>query len=445
MEEIHTNINNMTKNKITFSKSKKKKVEGLFKEINITQDGGLLIAKEIDKKYGFSKLVADTIKDKRNKHYIKHQTKEIIEQRVLGILGGYEDLNDHKEISKDDHFQTLIGKEERLASSSTLSRFENSISTNDIHKLLIKMIENFVDRHETRPNKIVLDFDPTDYLVHGEQEKRFYHGYYGGYCFLPMHVFSGDELVATLLKPSSGDGTKDTGAMLKLIVNRIRERWPDMRIVFRGDAGFARKHVLHWCENNKVEYVVGIGGNRVLQRRVEKEMKGMIFKQRESGVDQKRYLSLQYKAGTWKKERRVIAKLEASATGSNMRFLVTNNICDDAEDMYKNNYCPRGDMENKIKQLKLDLKGSRVSAHSFTANQYRNFISGIAYIILTTVRKKLLQGTELAKSYCSQIMLKLFKIGAIFIKRKTKITYLFSNNFPFKHLFCSAMEKLALE
>ena len=433
----------MTKEKFQFSKSKNKEVEGIFAGGNVTQDAGLLIAKEIDKNLGLTKFIADKVEDRRNKNYITHDIEDMLKQRVYGLIGGYEDLNDHILIRKDTHFKTLVGHDKELASSATLSRFENSMTKKDISNLFLGMIESFVSRIEEEPDKIVLDFDPTDCTIYGKQEERSYHGYYKDYCFLPLHVFSGDELVTTLLRPSNIDGAKYAGAILKIIVSKIRERWPRIKIIFRGDCAFARKHILHWCENNEVEYIVGISGNNALQGKVKDNEEELIAKQKELGCEQKEYTSFKYQAGSWKKERRIIAKIEASKHGLNRRFLVTNNAYNSAKEAYENQYCPRGDMENKIKQLKLDLKADRLSCHSFLANQFRNYLAGLAYIIVNTVRKKLLQGTESANAYCRSITLKLFKLGAVIIEKKTKITYLFSSNFPFKELFVGAMKKFA--
>lgn len=432
----------MERKKFKFSRSKNKEVEGVFEGGNITQDGGLLIAKEVEDMLGLSKSAAAAIKDGRNKSYVTHALEDILKQRIYGLLGGYEDLNDHISIREDVHFQTLVGKDRELASNATLSRFENSITREDVMKLCLVLIENFIERTEKEPEKIVLDFDPTDCTIYGKQEGRFYHGYYKDYCFLPLHVFSGDELVTTLLRPSNIDGAKYAGAILKIIVAKIRDKWPKMRIIFRGDSAFARKHIFHWCENNDVEYIVGIGANKVLQSEVEERENALVSKQKESEDDQKEYISFYYKAASWKKERRIIAKLEASSRGINRRFLVTNNSFKAPEELYKQEYCPRGDMENKIKQMKLDLCADRLSCSKFLANQFRNFLAAFAYIVVTTVRKRLLAGTELANAYCGRIMLKLFKISAVIVEKKTKITYLFSSNFPFKELFASAMKKL---
>ena len=433
----------MTKEKFQFSKLKNKEVEGIFAGGNVTQDAGLLIVKEIDKNLELTKFIADKVEDRRNKNYITHDIEDMLKQRVYGLIGGYEDINDHILIRKDTHFKTLVGHDKELASSATLSRFENSMTKKDISNLFLGMIESYVSRIEEEPDKIVLDFDPTDCTIYGKQEERSYHGYYKDYCFLPLHVFSGDELVTTLLRPSNIDGAKYAGAILKIIVSKMRKRWPSIKIIFRGDCAFARKHILHWCENNEVEYIVGISGNKALQGKVKDNEEELMTKQKELGCEQKEYISFKYQAGSWKKERRIIAKIEASKHGLNRRFLVTNNTCNSAKEAYENQYCPRGDMENKIKQLKLDLKADRLSCHSFLANQFRNFLAGLAYIIVNTVRKKLLQGTELANAYCRSITLKLFKLGAVIIEKKTKITYLFSNNFPFKELFAGAMKKLA--
>ena len=202
----------MRKEKFIFSKSKKKGVEGKFEGGNITQDAGLLIAREIDKNLELTKFIANKVEDSRHKSYIIHETEGMVRQRIYGLIGGYEDLNDHIVIRKDSHFQTLVEQDKELASSATLSRFENSITKKDISNLFFGLIENFVDRIESTPEKIVLDFDPTDCLIYGKQQERFYHGYYKDYCFLPLHVFSGDELVSTLLRPSNIDGAKYAGA-----------------------------------------------------------------------------------------------------------------------------------------------------------------------------------------------------------------------------------------
>ena len=279
-----------------------------------------------------------------------------------------------------------MGPDKELASSATLLRFENSMTKKDINNLFLGMIESFVSRIEEEPDKIVLDFAPTDCTIYGKQEEKSYNGYYKDYCFLPLHVFNGYELVTTLLRPSNIDGAK-----LKIIVSKIRERWPVIRVIFRGDCAFARKHIFHWCENNEVEYIVGRGGNRVFQSKVKDKEEELITKQKKLGCEQKEYISFKYQAGLWKKERRVIAKIEASNHGLSRRFLVINNTCNSAKEAYENQYCPRGDMENKIKQLKLNLEADRLSCYSFLANQFRNFLAGLAYIIVTTVKKKLLQ------------------------------------------------------
>ena len=231
-------------------------------------------------------------------------------------------------------------------------------------------------------------------------------------------------------------------AILKLIVNKIRHRFPDMKIVYRGDSAFAREHVLYWCENNNVEYVVGMPGNNVLKNKIKNRLETLISNQKESGKEQKEFLEFMYKAESWNRERRIIAKIEVNNNGSNRRFLITNNDKKTPEEIYNNEYCPRGNMENKIKQLKLDLKGDKLSSHCFAANQFRNFITCLAYIIINEIRKKLLSGTELGKAYCGRIMLKLLKIGAVIIEKKTKIIYLLSSQYPFKDIFINAMKKL---
>ena len=258
-------MTNCTPNPISFSSLNRKKVEANFTGGNIGTDGGILLLRELDKKLQLTKQLSQVINDERHPAYIEHSIEHMLKQRVYALSAGYEDVNDHDQLRQDLCFQTAVGCEVNLASSSTLSRFENSVDRNSQIEMGRLLVERFIQRQTKIPKELILDFDPTDNTIYGHQENRHYHGYYKDYCFLPLHVFCGDDLLVSLLRPSNIDGTKHTGAILRLLVKRFREVWPDIKILFRGDCAFGRKHIMYWCEQNDVDYVVGISGNKRLQ------------------------------------------------------------------------------------------------------------------------------------------------------------------------------------
>ncbi len=305
------------------------------------------------------------------------------------------------------------------------------------------LVEHFIDRHMVAPNELVLDFDPTDHRLHGHQEKRQYHGYYEEYCYLPLHVFCGDHLLVSYLRPSYIDGAKHAGVILRWLVNRFRRVWPNVKITFRGDSAFARKRILHWCECNNITYIVGLSGNARLYKMVEVLEKQAEEQYKETQIKQRLFFDGQYQADTWKTARRVIAKIEHQDQGSNRRFIVTNEVNHmPAENVYDQEYCLRGDMENKIKQLKLDLSSDRNSCSDFLANQCRVLLSSIAYVLMTELQYQGLSETELKKSYCGTIRLKLFNIGAIILKNTRRIKILFSSHYPYQTTFNIAARNL---
>jgi hypothetical protein len=361
---------------INFSPLNSKKVIANFNGGAIGSDGGLLLLRETDKQIRLTKKISQVFSDHRHQSYIEHSIEHMLKQRVYAIAAGYEDVNDHDYLRNDLCFQTSVGREVALASSATLSRFENSINRKALVDISKALVEHFIDRHKTAPVELVLDFDPTDNRIYGHQERRHYHGYYQDYCYLPLHVFCGEHLLVSLLRSSDIDGAKYSGAILKLLVKRFREVWPEVKIVFRGDSGFARKRILHWCENNNVKYIIGIGANSRLQKLAESEEKQVETLYKISKEKQKTFSEFCYKAESWNNERRIIVKTEYNDKGPNTRFLVTNKT-DIPQDIYDNHYCPRGDMENNIKQLKLDLHSDRNSCHDFMANYFRILLSSI--------------------------------------------------------------------
>ena len=426
---------------LKFSKLNRKKVEVKFDGGSITSDAGLLLLREVDKLMGLTKKVSERISDKRHSSYVKHEVVTLLKQRVFAIAGGYEDVNDQDALREDVCFKTCVGKEAVLGSSSTMSRFENSIDRESISEISKEMVESFIRNHKGIPKELVLDFDPTDNRIYGHQENRHYHGYYKEHCYLPMHVFCEEQLIVSMLRPSDIDGSKYAGAILKLLTDRFRQEWPEVKILFRGDSAFARRHILHWCENNGVDYVVGMPGNVRLQKMADslaEKAKTDFYVTQEK---QKLFEDFYYAAGTWKIGRRIIVKAEHNSNGPNTRFIVTN-LMEEPEMLYSEKYCLRGDMENYIKQLKLDLRSDRNSCTDFYANYFRVLLSSLAYILITEFKTKHLKLTRLAKAYCGTLRLKLFKFGAVVFKNSRRIVFSLSNSHPHQQDFISAFQSL---
>ena len=434
-------MTNCTTNSMNFSPLGRKKVSGSFSGGSITSDGGLLLLREVDKKLQLTNKIAKLITDKRNQSYITHSVIQMLRQRIFGLAAGYEDLNDHDTLRKDIAFQTVVGMEQELAGSSTLFRFENSISRHDCVRLSYLLVEQFIASHKTPPKEITLDFDPTDFTLHGNQENAHYHGYYKNYCYLPLYVFCNHQLLVAYLRPSNIHGSKHGGAILKLLVKILRESWPEVKIVFRCDGAFARRHILSWCENNGIEYLVGLSKNNRIIDLVKPMLESAQQLYDVTKEKQKRYTEFEYQAGSWHTSRRVIAKIEHNRFGHNLRLVVTNK--DEApQQIYEQNYCMRGDMENDIKQQKLDLRADRVSSHEFMVNQFRMLLSGFAYTLFYSLTQTYLKNTKFANAYCKTIRLKLFKIGAIVIKNTRQIKFIFTCYFVDQDLFAQIANHL---
>jgi hypothetical protein len=379
--------------------------------------------------------------DHRQPGKIEHSIHSMLTQRVYGIAAGYEDLNDHNELRDDELIQSLSGKDEKLAGASTLSRFENSANREICLSFASVFVENFISSFNKPPKELVLDFDATDDPVHGDQEGRFFHGYYDHYCFLPLYVFCGHQLLVPCLRPSNIDAAKHSWAILALLVKRFRLKWPKVKIIFRADSGFCRWKMLSWCEKNNVKYIVGIARNKRLEamssRLARKAEKGF----NRTGKKAKFFCDIYYAASTWDRKRRIICKAEHNSKGKNQRYVITN-IRGDGKELYEFLYCARGDMENRIKEQQLDLFADRTSCQNWWPNQFRLLLSSLAYVLLERFRNFALRETELAKAQCGTIRCKLLKIGAI-VRRNTRNIYIsLSETFPYKNIFTNAIERI---
>jgi len=366
----------------------------------------------------------------------------MVRQRVYGLALGYEDLVDHKTLRHDPGYQTVVGRIDELASAPTLSRLENGADREACWAMHRVLLDTFMDSFDEPPDELVLDFDGTDDAVHGKQEGRFFHGYYDHYCFLPLYVFCGDQLLVSYLRPSNIGDAKHAWAILSFLVRALRARWPDVHIIFRGDSGFCRHRMLDWCDRHGVSYIVGVARNAVLQRLLEPTMVATERVVQDTGIKQRRFVDLKYAAKTWSQARRVIGKAEVTTRGRNPRF-VTTNLDGDGQVLYEELYCARGDMENRIKEQQLGLFADRTSCHRWWANQFRLLLSSLAYTLLEAIRRLGLKGTELERAQATTIRLKLLKIGAVILRNTRRVRFLLSSAYPNKDLFVHAVLHLA--
>ncbi len=437
-------MTNCTQESFQFPVCKRRHVEANFKGGDITSDGGVLLLQQIDRRLGLSKAIAQILDDPRRQASCEHNNLSLLRQRVYALALGYEDLNDHESLRLDLAIQTALERDEELASASTLCRWENRADRQtavDMHKVLI---EQFIASFKKAPKKLILDFDATDDAVHGQQEGRFYHGYYDHYCFLPLYVFCDNQLLVSYLRESKIDGAKHAWAILALLVKRLRQTWPQVEIIFRGDSGFCRWKMLSWCEHNQVGYIVGIAKNKRLNAFTKQLQLDAQECHATLGTKVRWFTDIQYAAGSWNRKRRVIAKIEHTDKGSNPRYVVTN-LSGDGEQLYDKLYCARGEMENRIKEQQLDLFADRTSCHRWWPNQFRLLLSSLAYMLLEAIRRLALKDTELATAYVGTLRLKLLKIGAVMIRNTRRIRFLLSSAYPYQRLFLQVAARLAPE
>ena len=434
---------------LLFSSLKPQKIMADFDGGRLTSDAGGLLLREANRKLGLIRRLADCISDPRDPLMTVHDQQTMMAQRIFGIALGYEDLNDHNTLRDDPLFSVLADKrpdpDEPLASSPTLCRFENRIDRASLVRMSKVFVETFIASHRKPPKELILDFDATDDLVHGQQEKRFFHGYYDDYCFLPLYVFCGDQLLAAYLRPSNIDGSLHTRAILKLLVERFRQVWPDVRIIIRADSGFCRWKLMKWCEKHGVFYVLGLARNQVLERMAEPFMEQAEKHFKQTGLKQRQFHEVRYAAKTWNRERRVIVKAERLPKGPNVRFVVTNLTEPSPHHIYDGIYTARGDMENRIKEQQLGLFADRTSCHKFVANQFRLLLASAAYVLIEHIRRTVLQGTELAKAQVTTIRLKLFKIAARVITSVRRVVFHLSSSYPYQLLLQRIVARLVPE
>jgi len=434
-------MTNCKTDKLEFLPSRNKKINVEFVDQNITSDAGLLLLREVDKINNFTSSIASCIPEYRDPNRITHSIDSMVKQRIYGLAHGYEDVNDHDGLRQDKAMQVAVDKDQALASSPTLCRLENAVNRNSsflIHKL---MIDTFIKAYKKPPKDIILDADPTDFTIYGNQEGKHYHGYYGSNCYLPLIIFCGRHLLVSYLRPCNIDGAKHCWAIVSLLVKYIRKHWPKVNIKFRGDGAFSRDKMLTWFEKNRIYYIVGQASNAVLKRKAKGLLSRAANDYEKTGVKQKLFDQDFYAAKKWSRKRKVIFKTEYGIKGDNVRFNVTN-LRGLPEDIYKQCYCPRGDMENRIKELKLDCNAKRISCSDLWSNQLRLLFASAAYMLLDLLRRTALQKTKLKNATCNTIRQTLLKTGAIVKINTRRITFLMSQDLVNKNLFYIAANNL---
>lgn len=423
---------------LEFGRQGRQRVVADFEGGRLTSDAGALLLRQVDRRLGLVDAINQCIPDPRDPRYVIHQQRAMLGQRIIAIAQGYEDVNDHETLRRDAALQVAAGcnaeEEVPMASPSTLCRLENRITRKTIVELHRVMVDQFLDSYKEPPEEITLDFDATDDPTHGNQEGRFFHGYYRHYCFLPLYVFCGEQILCAYLRPSKIDGAKHSRSILKLLVDRIRQRWPAVKIVMRGDGGFCRWKLMRWCDRHDVGYIFGIARNKILERHIKPLMDEAEVRFLWTGEKQRLFGETEYAAKSWDRSRRIIMKAERMLEGVNPRFIVTNQEGSPAE-LYDGIYVQRGEMENRIKEQQLMLFADRTSCHDFIANQFRLMLSSFAYMLTEGLRRLGLAGTELAKAQANTIRTKLLKIAARVQISVRRIVFHMASNNPHRDLF----------
>jgi hypothetical protein len=440
-----------------------REVVGHFDGGDITTDAGGLLLREVEQRTGILRRFAACFRDYRDARFTEFSVEELVAQRVYGLDLGYEDLNDHDQLRSDPALAVIVGKDDpkgehrrveqdrgkALAGKSTLNRLEltgaGAIGTDRYKKIgrdddaIDRLfVDHFLESHEKPPLEIILDADATDDPIHGNQEGRFFHGYYGHYCYLPLYIFCGEFLLCARLRRSDIDASAGVVDELKRIVAQIRATWPKVRIVLRADSGFCREEILAWCEGNGVDYVIGLAKNDVLIRKIETELEKAHTKFEKTGKPARLFKEFQYRTKeSWSRHRRVIAKAEHLEKGANPRFIVTSLASRQmgARYIYERTYCARGDMENRIKEQQLGLFADRTSTATMRANQLRLYFSSVAYMLMQALRRLGLKDTALATAQCDTIRLKLLKIGAQIQVTVRKVWFRMATGYPYADVF----------
>jgi hypothetical protein len=419
----------------------------------ISSDAGALLLRQTDERLNLLPRLADCFLDGRDQDLVEHTLEEMLAQRIYGLALGYEDVNDHEQLRRDPVFGVLAGRaelERALAGKSTLNRLELGTGISDRYKKITfwkeavdeLLVQVFVESYAQAPQQIILDIDTTDMALHGQQEGRFFHGYYDQYCYLPLFIFCGDQVLCARLRESNHDASYRSLVEVERIVKQIRGAWPEVQIILRGDSGFCRDELMSWCEGQGVDYVFGLARNRRLAKIIGASMWEATQQWQQTGRAARVFSEFSYitktkpPRGGWSRPRRVVAKAEHLEGKQNPRFVVTslNPQAWPAQALYEDLYCARGDMENRIKE-QFSLFADRVSAATMRANQMRLYLSAMAYVLVSGLRRLGLRATELAQAQVATIRTQLFKIGAQIRVTVRKVWVSMASSYPRQNLY----------
>ena len=428
-----------------------KRLTGGFDGGDISSDGGLVLLAAADKQLGLTRQLAACLRDNRQVAKVRHQFPELLAQRVYQIAAGYEDCNDADDLRHDPVLKTVVGRLPQtgpdLASQPTLSRFENRVTRRELWAMAQVLVEQFVARHaDRRPKYVILDCDATDDPTHGQQQFAEFHGFYDTHCYLPLLVTAQvdgrpQELVVAWLRRGRCHASRGVLAVLKRLVARLRQQWPEVLILVRGDSGFAIPKLYEWCETQAppVRYLIGLAQNPRLRVLAEPHLQAARAEYERTAQKVRRLHDAAYAAESWPHERRVLVKAEVTAKGDNPRFVVTN-LRGAARGLY-NLYAARGEMENRIKELKCDLQMDRTSCHRFAANQFRVLLHAAAFVLHRALRAAL-AGTELATAQVGTLQRRLLKLGVRVKQTARRVWLQFASSCPLQDLWPVVLARL---
>lgn len=442
-----------TQTNFGFEACGKREVVARFDGGTMSSDGGALLLREVDKRLNLLPRLTQCFLDGRNQERVEHSLAEMLAQRIYGLALGYEDVNDHEQLRQDPMFAVLAGRgdmERALAGKSTLNRLELGTGIGDRYKKITfwkdavdeLLVRVFLESYLEAPQQIILDIDTTDLALHGQQEGRFFHGYYDQYCYLPLFIFCGQQVLCARLREANHDAAYRSLVEIQRIVQQIRMAWPEVQIIVRGDAGFCRQELMSWCEEQEVDYVFSLARNRRLVKIIGAELWEAQQQWQQSGRAARVFTEFQYTTrtrpprGGWDRQRRVVAKAEQLEGKANPRFVVTSLNAEEwpAQKLYEELYCARGDMENRIKE-QFSLFADRMSAETMRANQTRLYFSVLAYVLISGLRRLGLQATELAQAQVTTIRTRLLKIGVQIHVTVRKVWLSMASSYPWQNLY----------
>ena len=448
MCKINTkNSNTQVETELFKFEDSKKSVVCSFTAPDLSSNGGLLLLSQVEKKCAFLSKLASLISDWRNPDFVVHSMDELVKQRVMQIAAGFEDADDCDRLRKDSALKMSVGLTPNsydLASQPTMTRLENHVSHKELYAIGDLFIENYLDSYESAPASVTIDLDDTNSNTYGAQQLTLFNDYYGEYCYMPLLAFDAatGRLVLPMLRPGRVNKRVNVNGLMRRLVIKLRKRWPKTKIIIRGDGQFCSHEFMTWANTQKdVFFITGMSANSVLLGRVSGLADHAKFLYKKDGQKVKLYTRFLYRAQSWKTMQYVIAKVEYSEMGLNIRFIVTNITCARAKELYENGYCQRGNCELYIKELKTYLKADRMSCNSFSANQFRLFLHSAAYVLILQAKEQLFAGTELSAVSIMTFREKIILSAIRITEMKTRIKVEFQSDHAMRKELEMAMRR----